>query len=137
MLTVIHLIIVIGTGLLVMYSDEQAAMWILGKKSVLDHKKVSFLHNSVTVGLTILLITGGFLYLQAPAAYVSHPTFVVKMVAIAALIINTYVISTLSHIAISRPYASLSNKERIPLFISGFVSIAGWGTAAICGLLIA
>ena len=136
MLTNIHLSIVIGTGLMVMYSDEQAAMWILGKKEVLDQKKVSLLHNLVTAGLTLLLLTGGLLYLQAPVAYLSSITFVVKMVAVAALILNTYAISRLSHVATSRSFKSLSKEERIPLFISGFISIAGWGTAALCGLLI-
>ena len=133
----IHLIIVIATGLLVLYSDEQAAAWVLGKKSTLPAARIAFLHKAITIGLTLLLLTGGYLYLRGVEAYLTLTPFVVKMVAVAALIINTWAIDRLGHVATVREFASLSHRERVPLFISGAVSFAGWVTAIICGLIIA
>lgn len=133
MLITLHLSIVIATLLVVLYSDEQALMWVLGKKETLSAQSVHLLHNIVTIGLGLIIITGGLLYIQAPAAYLSDTTFLVKMAAVAALIVNTYVIDRLSPIALSRSYASLSKAERIPLLISGAVSVAGWITALVCG----
>ncbi len=137
MIVTIHLIIAIITGLLVLYSDEQALMWILGKKEMMDSRRVHFLHTAVSIGLALLLITGGLLYHASAAAYLSVTPFITKMVVIFALILNTYAIERLSAVALTRSFASLSHKERIPLFISGAVSFGGWATAIICGLLIA
>jgi hypothetical protein len=136
MLVLIHISVIIVTGLLVLYSDEQALLWVLGKIPVLDQKRVTVLHRSVSIGLALLLITGGLLYIRDVPFYISDPVFIVKMVAISALILNTYVIERLSHIATTRSYSSLTEKERLPLFISGAVSVAGWGIALICGILI-
>jgi hypothetical protein len=132
----IHLIIAIGTGLMVLYADEQALAWVLGKKDVMSSGRVHFLHRAVTVGLTLLLLTGGYMYAQAAPAYLTLRPFLVKMVVIAAVIINTYAINRFSNVALTKSFASLSQKEKLPLFISGGVSFAGWVTAFICGLLI-
>jgi hypothetical protein len=136
MLVTIHLSIAILTGLVVLYSDEQAFMWVLGKKDVLEKSRINFLHYAVTAGLTLLIITGGLIYSQAAPAYLSIMPFVTKMVVIFALILNTYAIDRFSAVALTRSFASLSSKERIPLFITGAISFAGWATAIICGLLI-
>jgi hypothetical protein len=58
------------------------------------------------------------------------------MVAVAALIANTYCIGQLSPIASSKPYAETTRAERIKLLASGGVSAAGWGIAALCGYLL-
>lgn len=136
MLTTVHLGVVFATIFAVLYSDEQAFLWLLGKKERLSAETVRFLHAVVSMGLGLLIITGGLLYMRAPEAYLSNPTFLVKMAAVAALIINTYVIERLSPLAISRSYASLSDTERRTLFVSGAVSVAGWSTAILCGYLL-
>jgi hypothetical protein len=136
MLVTIHLTIAILTGLIVLYSDEQAFMWVLGKKTMLERGRISFLHRAVTTGLTLLIITGGLLYADAAPAYLSVTLFTTKLVVIFALIVNTYAIHRFSEVALMRSFASLSHRERIPLFITGAVSFAGWATAIICGLLI-
>ncbi|MDB5190028.1 MAG: hypothetical protein JWN49_354 [Parcubacteria group bacterium] len=136
MLVTIHLTIVILVGLLVLYSDEQALMWVLGKKSILNRTHITLLHRSVSIGLASLLITGGLLYIQAVPAYLSNQTFIVKMVAIAALILNTYFIEKFSHVATSRSFSSLASSEKLPLFISGAVSFLGWVVAITCGLIL-
>ena len=105
MLVTIHLTIVILTGLVVLYSDEQALMWVLGKRPILSKKKITILHRTISVGLALLLITGGLLYIQAVSAYLSDSTFIIKMTAIAALILNTYFIEKFSHVATNRTFA--------------------------------
>lgn len=137
MLKTIHLAVVFITIFAVLYSDEQALSWLLGKKERLSAETVRTLHAIVSIGLGLLIITGGLLYMRAPSAYLSSPTFLVKMAAIIALIINTYVIERLSPLALSRSYASLSDAQRRSLFISGAVSVAGWATTVLCGYLLA
>lgn len=136
MLKDIHLIIAIITGLTVLYADEQAAVWVLGKRKLFHPETMKFLNRAVTLGLTLLLITGGLLYAKSAPAYLSLPVFDVKMVAVFALIINTYAIHRLSQVAITRSFGSLSPRERLPLYVSGAVSFLGWAIAFICGLLI-
>ncbi len=58
------------------------------------------------------------------------------MAAVSALILNTYAIGRLSHLATSGPYAALNSKERILVFVSGGVSVAGWVIAGICGYIL-
>lgn len=135
MLTV-HLIIVIATVAVVLYSDEQALLWFLGKKQRLEKRSVDRLHMIVTWGLGLIILTGGYLYSRAPLAFLTSSVFLVKMAAVIALILNTYVIGRLSAVATSRSYASLSFKERVPLFISGGISVLGWVTALICGYIL-
>lgn len=82
-------------------------------------------------------MTGAFLYAGSAAAFLTSTTFLVKMAAVAALIVNTAAIAVLSPVASSRSFASLTRREKIPLFVSGFVSLAGWVTAIACGLILA
>lgn len=136
MILTLHLSIVIALGLLVLYSDEQALLWVLGKKPILNGARIMILHRTISVGLAALLITGGLLYIQAVPAYLSNSTFIIKMTAIAALILNTYFIEKFSHVATTKTFASLKTSERIPLFISGVVSALGWITAITCGWIL-
>jgi hypothetical protein len=133
----IHLAIAICTGALVLYSDEQAFLWLRGKVDVMIPKRVKVLHHVVSAGLALLMLTGGYMYAQAADAYLSFPAFAVKMLLILALIINSYFIDRLSTVACERSFRSLSHPERIPLFITGVVSFACWAGAFICGLIIA
>jgi hypothetical protein len=136
MLVTIHLTLIIVTGLAVLYSDEQAFLWLLGKKETLSRGLVQTLHTCVSWGLGSILISGGLLYFRAPVAYLTNLTFLVKLGAILALIFNTYVIEKFSEVAITRPYRSLSPRERLPLFLSGAVSVGGWSIALLCGYLL-
>lgn len=136
MLMTLHLIISITTGLVVLYADEQALAWFLGKRALFHAGTMEFLHRAVAGGLALLLLTGGLLYAKAPQTFLSTPAFDVKMVMVFALICNTYFIERFSYIAVTRPYASTSSRERALLFASGAVSFIGWVTAFACGFLI-
>lgn len=136
MFTALHVTAVCATGALVLYADEQALLWILGKKRVMQRATVHFLHNAVAIGLAAIILTGAVLFLRAPAYYLAQPAFIAKMIAVGALIINTYFIDRLSGIALTRPFSHVSSGERVSLFLSGTVSVAGWVTALIGGLVL-
>jgi len=110
---------------------------VFGKKQTLERRRIEFLHRSIAVGLGLMIVTGAFLYADSAVAFLTSTTFIVKMVAVAALIFNTAAISILSPIASERSFGSLTTRERMPLMISGGVSLAGWITAIVCGIILA
>jgi hypothetical protein len=136
MLLDLHLALVIATICGVLYADEQGLAWFLGRRRTLDARIVGWLHDGVAAGLGLLIATGGLLYMNAPRAYLTDATFLVKMGAVAALIANTYFIARLSPIAFAKPYAETTRGERLKLLASGGVSAAGWGAAVLCGYLL-
>mgnify|MGYP001582748426 CR=1 FL=1 len=62
------------------------------------------------------------------------PAFYFKMFFVLALIVNAVVVGFLLNIATERSFASLSRRERIPLFISGGVSTISWIGAVLSAL---
>lgn len=136
-MTFLHVVAIIVTGLCVLYSDEQGLMWMLGKKEVLNAKRIAVLHAVVSIGLALVILTGGLKALTALSYYLSNPLFMVKMGFVVVLIVNGFFIEKLSSLATTRPFAALSKKEQFPLFVSGAASVLGWGGALLLGLLIA
>jgi hypothetical protein len=132
----LHIIFIVITIAMVLYTDEQALSWVLGRKQYLDAKRVALLHRAIALGLAALLVTGGLMYAQAAPAYLSNPTFIVKMVAIAALILNTYAISRFAPVATVRTFKELSSAQRMPLLVSGVVSFVGWAATVLAGLFL-
>lgn len=136
MLLDLHFVVVLATISGVFFSDSLALLWVLGKKERLDAPMIETAHTVVTSGLALIILTGGLLYARAPDAYLTDTTFIVKMGAVAALIVNTYFIGRFAPLAIDGPFARLRTEVRAKLFISGGVSVAGWATAAFCGYLL-
>lgn len=136
-MTTIHLTLVIITGLAVLLSDEQAFLWMLGKKDVLAPRFVDVMHIVVSIGLSGIIATGGIMFLSRSTYLLHEPVFLTKMVFVGALIINGFFIDRLSITATQKPFRTLSSSERFPLLLSGAVSFSGWMGAGICGLLLA
>lgn len=134
--TTLHVIAICITLALVAYADEQALLWVLGRKARLSAGVVRFLHYAVALGLGAIILTGALLFLPDADYYLADPTFLIKMGAIAALIINTYFIDRFSAIAVTRSFNELSHGQRLALLLSGGVSVLGWLTALACGLLL-
>ena len=131
-----HVVFVALTILVVLYSDEQGLVWLLGKKKTLSKKVVDTLHALVSIGLGGILLTGGLMFLDRADYLLAQPIFIAKMVFVAALVINAFFVGMLSRLATEKSYASLNTKERFRVFLSGGVSIFGWVGAAICGLIL-
>lgn len=135
-MTAIHLALVIATLLVVAYSDEQGLLWFLGKKQHLDAALVERLHLIVTLGLAGVVTTGGLLFIDRADYLLSNPVFIVKMVLVAALIVNGYFIGKTSALASTLPYAGLDSRQRRTVLVGAGISGIGWVGALICGLLL-
>lgn len=131
-----HVVFVVLSILVVVYSDEQGLEWFLGKKEVLKKKTVELLHVLVSVGLAGILITGGLMFLDRSEYLLQQPLFLVKMGFVLALVINAFFIGSISHLATEKSYANLTPGERRRVLLSGTVSIVGWVGAGVCGLLL-
>lgn len=97
-----------------------------GKTGTLEESKVMKYHHRILAGLILMIITGTLLFWPAKDYLLTRPQFWVKMAFVLGLIINSFVIGSLSKIALTRTFASLSTKEKLPMLISGSVSTLCW-----------
>ena len=132
----IHIFAICITGLVVLYSDEQGLRWMLGKVEVLNARRIAFLHGVVSIGLPLVILTGGLMAVPALDYYLQNPVFIVKMGFVGVLIVNGLYIGKVASLASTRSFASLTSHERFPLFISGTFSVLGWAGAILGGLLL-
>ena len=135
-MTEIHLTIVVITALVVLYADHEGLDWIRGKKQMLSKDRVEVLHVLVSFGISALLLTGGLMFINRAEYLLQELVFIAKMVFVGALVVNGFFIGEVSRLATERTFASLSAKERLPLYISGGVSFVGWVGAIVLGLLL-
>lgn len=132
----LHILALCVTLAFVLYADAQALQYARGRIEMFNARTVGLLHYAVASGLAAIMITGGLMYARAPQFYLSDPTFIVKMIAVAALIVNSAFIERFSILAAAVPFTDLSFSERRAFFVSGGASMLGWATALACGLLI-
>lgn len=135
-MTTIHLVFVIATGLAVLYSDEQALLWVTGRREALSVPRIQALHAGVSVGLGAIIATGGLLFIRAAPYYLSEPLFITKLAFVGALIGNGLFIERLSAAVTAHPFRALPRRTRLALLASGAISVTGWAGAALCGLLL-
>lgn len=133
---ILHILSIFVTGLCVLYSDEQGLLWMLGKKETLEPARIGLLHDVVSVGLAIIILTGGLLVMPSLSYYLHDPVFLVKMGFVGALIVNGFFIGRIALLSTTHSFASLTTRERLPLFISGAVSVMSWGGALLAGFLL-
>jgi uncharacterized membrane protein len=107
-------------------ADHMGFTWIEGSVSLLDEKKVKKYHYSTLLGLVLIIITGFMLFWPMREFLLTRTQFYIKMGFVLALIINSFVIGILSKTSTTKTFASLTTKEKIPLFISGAVSTLSW-----------
>lgn len=136
MLVTLHLVVLSITAIGVLLADHMGFQWIRGVKPTLDAKKLKRYHYWVGGGLTGMIITGFFLFIPNKDFLLTHPQFIVKMMFVAFLVINAFAISELLNVATTRTFASLTFKEKIPLFISGGISTMCWLGAAAGGFFL-
>lgn len=131
-MVLIHVAALLVTLYFIFHADKMAFSWMRGERQTLDMKEVRKHHWIISIGLAVLIITGGLMFLGHTNRLLSNPAFIAKMVFVAFLVINSVVIHFLMDIAETRTYKSLSNKEKFPLLISGAVSTIGWLGAIVC-----
>jgi multisubunit Na+/H+ antiporter MnhG subunit len=132
----IHVIILIGTLFYILSADSLAIAWMRDVRTTLNRNEVRRYHRNVSIGLGLMIVSGGFMFFRAPEWLLSNPAFIAKMVFVAFLILNSVAIHFLMNIAIHKSYKEVPKKQRAMLIISGGVSIIGWIGAIVCGLLL-
>lgn len=129
----IHLTILAFIAYNVIRADHIGFTWITGKVKTLDRALVKKYHYRVWIGLGFMIFTGFLMFWPLREFLLTRTQFYVKMAFVATLIINSFTIGYLQETAITKSYASLSFKEKLPLFISGTVSTACWILTAAAG----
>jgi hypothetical protein len=122
----IHLTAVFTTLAVVAVADTHGLLWILGKLQTLPLNRMELLHRATWIGLIATMLAGGSMFLGYSEYLLSLPAFRVKLFFIAALLINAFFIGKHLTVATSSPFASLPQKQRLALLISGVVSSASW-----------
>lgn len=118
--------------LLVLFADHQAFSWVMGHKETLNEKTLKKVHYLTLAGLVIMILSGATMAFYEWDYLVTVPAFFIKMAFVLALILNSFFIGKLMHVAIQKTFKSLSMKEKIPLLVSGAISTVSWIGAVIC-----
>ena len=112
--------------LLVVISDAHGFLWMRGKLTVLPARRMKRLHQAIGVGLTVSVLTGAYLASTELAYLLTVPAFYAKLVFVAALVANAFVIGRHLTIATTTPYDGVAKDTKRTLVISGAVSTIGW-----------
>ena len=127
----IHLTVLGVTVLGILIADHEAFLWIRGKKPVLEFKKIFRLHIWVGIGLIGMIITGFLMFWPAHTYLLTKsPAFLGKMFFVALLVGNSFFLGEMLKISTKRTFASLTPKEKRPMYISGALSTISWVSAA-------
>jgi uncharacterized membrane protein len=128
----LHLLSLAFVAIVIVIADHDGYLYMRGKKAVLNAMKVKRLHQLAWVGLIAMTITGIGLIAKEPEV-LEEAAFGVKMLMVAALFVNGFVIGQLSKLSISTPFASLTAKQKLMLLCSGAVSVSCWIGATLIG----
>lgn len=128
----IHVTAVFATIAVVVVSDVHGMLWLMGKLPTLPRKRMELLHKAVWAGLVCAIAAGFTMFLFYPDYLLSLWAFRFKVLFIAALLINAFLIGKHMRLAYTQSFASLSAREKRLLFISGAVSTLGWIGAYTC-----
>ncbi len=110
----------------VLYADKIGFAWIRGSVATTNPQVVNWLHRTVSVALCCIVVSGLMLAWPAREYLLSQPLFLLKMLFVAGLVVNSFFIGKLKDISIHQPFSSVPESERRALFVSGAVSTVCW-----------
>jgi hypothetical protein len=122
----VHLTTIFTLIPVIIGNDLAALLWVRGTIPRLSLRLLTWVHWIVWGGLILMIGSGLTMFLSYQDYLLSLPAFYVKMGFVAALVVNAFVIGKHHPTASERTYASLSPRERRPLFVSAGVSTAAW-----------
>lgn len=111
---------------LVVISDLFAGLWVLGKIKILPQTTMQRLHYLIVCGLVVSIGSGALLFSTVSSYLLEQPAFITKVLLVATLIVNAFLIHRHIPTATNRPFADVSRTERLPLLASGVLSTACW-----------
>ena len=132
----VHITTSLVLVVLVLRADHHGFKWIRGKEEILDATALSKLHSYVWLGLFVMIFTGVLLAYPYQEYLRSYWPFLAKMSFVLALLINGVVVGKLMKIATVKPFRELTNREKMPLFVSGAVSTLSWAGAILMATLL-
>ena len=135
-MTALHLLFLFIALPSVLYADFLGLQWIRGTQATLERTTMHRLHIVVYVALAGLILTGLLLFSERSTRLLANSAFIMKMVFVAVLVVNSVFIGVHMHKALSSPFATLTRSERVRILASGVVSTLGWIGAIIGGLMI-
>lgn len=118
------------------YADHEALAWLRGKKDTLLHKHLLQAHHLVAYALSAIIATGLLLFWPMRDYLLVQPLFWLKMGFVAALVANSFAIERLIHVPTRHPFRSLTHTQKLPLMISGAVSLGSWVAAGCLALVL-
>lgn len=116
-------------------ADHAAFLWLRGRTETVSLTAARNTHVVVTLALSGLVLTGLFLFWPMREYLLGQPLFLLKMAFVAVLIINSFFIELLMPTASTKPFATLTEREKLPLMLSGAVSTLSWLGAALAAIL--
>jgi len=119
---------------IILFADHEGFSWVRGKKETLNEKVMTVLHRLVWAGLIAMIATGAIMFWPLKDYLLYTPAFYAKMFFVFVLVVNSFFINRFMRVALERPYVSLTQEERRPLFISGAVSTISWVGAVVAAL---
>jgi hypothetical protein len=132
----IHIASLCVAALGILIGDHAAWQWLMHKRDVVGKRELTVSHWTVTLGLAGLMLSGLYLFWPMRNYLLGEPLFVLKMVFVAALVINSFFIEYLMHTASHTPWRALSMGERVPFILSGAVSTLSWVGAFLVAITI-
>jgi len=121
----IHATVAVLTILTVVAADLIGLRWILGRGQI-PQKTTKILHAIIYVGLTTMIVSGAIMFWGMSDYLLESPAFLLKMIMVFALVVNSYFIHRHMHIAMETEFKNLSTKEKIHMFVSAGVSTTAW-----------
>lgn len=130
----VHITAIFFAVAIILLADHEAFSWVRGKKETLSSSRTRALHALTWSALVVLITTGIVMFWPMRDYLLRQPLFIIKLLFVAVLIVNAVLIGRHMHVALTRPFVSLSTQEKIPLLLSGFISTFSWISVIILGL---
>ncbi len=128
----LHLAALAFSAVVILVADHEGWRYIRGLVPTLSLARVTWLHRLVWLGLAVMIGSGLLLVRNEPDV-LEEAAFLVKMLMVLGLVVNGVFIGRLSEVATRVPFLDLTQRERLPIFVSGAISTACWVGAAVIG----
>jgi hypothetical protein len=132
----VHLLALAVAACGVLAADKVGFSWIRGKVRTLSPRTLHILHETLSYALAALIVSGLYLFWPMRDYLLHQNLFLLKMLFVGVLVINSVVIDRLMLVATKVPFAMISPKGKVVLFLSGAFSFACWAGAAIAALVV-
>src|SRR4051812_35538284 len=118
LLLYLHLIFLATAAVGIVMADSSGLAWMRSKTETVSKRALFTAHWIVTAGLLGLVYTGLFLFWPMREYLLTQPLFLLKLALVGVLLLNALAIDWLMQVASHTPYASLSNRQKMPLIVS-------------------